>query len=185
MNPKNLLFFGCLALGVGLDQATKRWVFHNIPERTGEIVVIPDFFSLVHSENPGAVFGSLAGQGEWRIWLFLAFTVVAIGLIGNLWWQLPSRARLLPALYGFILSGAVGNAIDRIIKGEVTDFFQVYTEIPGLKDWLVAWLGTSAWPAFNVADICLSVGVTLFVIYEFFFNKEGDKEPDAPPAESG
>ncbi len=172
MNPKNLLFFGCFALGVALDQATKRWVFHNIAERTGEIEVIPGFFSLVHSQNPGAVFGTLAGAGEWRIWLFLVFTVVAMGIIGNLWWQLPRRAALLPALYGTILSGAVGNAIDRVIKGEVTDFFLVY-----MGDW--------RYPAFNVADIALSVGVTLFVVYEVFFNREADKEADTPPAESG
>lgn len=179
MNQRNVLFLVVTVLGVVLDQATKWWIEHNLPVNTGQIEVIPGFLSIVHAQNPGAAFG-LFRDFEYRHFVFLGFAVIAVGVLVDLLRKLPTNDRFMSFTLGLILSGALGNAIDRVRQRVVTDFIRVYTESPGLKDWLIDTIGTNEYPSFNVADIALVVGVGLFVIHHLFF----EQAPQAAPAEA-
>lgn len=176
-------------IGILLDQVTKYWIVHNIPEGRGEMEMIPGFLSIVHRQNPGAAFG-LFRDFEYRHYLFVLFTLIAAGVILDLFRRLPPTDRFMSATLGLILSGAVGNAIDRIHKQTVTDFLKVYTEVPAIERWLVNQFGTNEWPSFNVADSALVVGVGMYVVHQMFLEKrvptpakEGTPTTD-PPAPS-
>jgi signal peptidase II len=68
---------------------------------------------------------------------------------------------------GAILGGALGNLVDRVVRGEVVDFLDVYASTPSLADWLVRTFGTAHWPTFNVADSCIVVGAGLLILETF------------------
>ena len=129
-----------------LDQFTKELIVQTLAE--GEAVpVIPGFFSIVHVTNPGAAWGILAG----RSWLLLAISFAAFAAIvvflRHLSENYPERIFALLA----VCSGITGNCTDRIFRGEVVDFLLFYA-------------GRWHWPAFNVADICISCGVSVFIL---------------------
>jgi len=180
---KTWLFISFFISILGLDQVTKIWVVNNIDYRTEEITVIPHFFSLVHAQNPGAAFGLFGDlPATARMLIFLGFTVVAIFIIIDLWRRLPNDDWFMSITLGLVMGGAIGNGIDRVDKQTVTDFLLVYTDKPGLRDWLINTFGTNEWPSFNVADSALVVGMCLFVIHYLFLE---DKELDAAtPANS-
>lgn len=143
------------ALGVLLlDIATKAWILDSM--RYGERVpVIDGFFDLVNARNTGAAFGFLAdAPSSWTLPFFIIITIGAMVFLAHLVRRLPSEMVLLPLLLGGIAGGAVGNAVDRVRFGHVVDFLLVY-------------VGRWHWPAFNVADIGISVGVTLLLILSF------------------
>jgi signal peptidase II len=142
-----------LAAGlVALDQATKAWVLAIF--QLGESVVVTPFFNLVLFLNTGASFSFLADAGGWQRWVF---TALALGVSGWLIVLLRHHAsELLMALsLTLILGGAVGNVIDRIRVGAVTDFLHFHWQ-------------EHFFPAFNVADSCITVGVVLMIWYELF-----------------
>ncbi len=173
MSRKTIVFLVTFILGLALDQATKLWVYFNVDYRTEHIEIIPGFFDIVHAQNPGAAFSFLA-DWEYRHYLFLSFTVIALGVIFSMFKQLPKGDAMLSAALGLIASGAVGNAIDRIHKQTVTDFLHFYTNSPTLKPWLIENFGMSSWPSFNIADAALFIGVAIFFIHSLFF--EGEEE---------
>lgn len=132
-----------------LDQATKlyvdaRFLLHE------SVPVIPGLFQLTYVRNKGAAFGIFADSAV-RIPFFITITLLA--LVGILWYlrQLHDRQRLTLFALSLVFAGALGNLIDRIRLGEVIDFLDVY------------W-GRYHWPAFNVADSAITVGVTLLII---------------------
>ncbi len=183
LNAKTSIFVGLTTLVLVLDQITKYWVFNNIAYGTGEIVVIPGFFSLVHAQNKGAAFG-VAGDMEYRHILFLGFTVVAFAVIVDLFRKLPSTDRFVSGILGLILGGALGNAWDRVDKGSVTDFLRIYTEYPPLEAWLIANFRTNEWPSFNIADSALVIGVCFFLVH-YLFLEEPEDERTPSEAETG
>lgn len=177
MTKKTLILAAVFLVGVALDQASKIWVYTNLRPRIDEVVVIPHLFSLVHAQNPGAVAGFLPGQ----YWLFLLFTGVAVVVIGDMWRKLPANETYMSVALGLILSGAIGNAIDRIHKGTVTDFLRVYTDWPPVAGFLERhWPHTAEWPTFNVADSALVVGVALFLLHQALFESKKEPAPAAP-----
>lgn len=179
INPKTVVFAATAGVWIALDQLTKAWVRGILPQNHGAIPVIPGLFSIVHAENPAAAF-SMLGDFRYRMVLFLGFTVVAIGVILDLWRKLKAHERFMPLVLGLIMAGAIGNAIDRVVKQEVTDFLLVYVDRPeSLRALMVHWLGTNQWPSFNVADACLVVGVLLFLT-QYLFSEES--APIAAPA---
>ena len=128
-----------------LDQLTKAAVTALIPLNHG-FSVIPGFFDLVHVLNRGAAFGFLnRSDTDWQFWLFfaaaLAVTVVIVSMVRS-----ATFSRLFFFGCGSILGGAIGNLIDRVRARAVTDFLDVY-------------VGQWHWPAFNVADIAICLGV--------------------------
>ena len=163
-----------------IDQATKIWVVENIKYRVEEIHIIDGFFSLVHAQNSGAAMGIL-NDYEHRMLVFAVFTVVALGVLWQMYREIPSGDRYQAAALGLVLSGAIGNAIDRIHKQSVTDFLRIYTENPSIKPWLVDTFGTYEWPSFNVADAAIVVGIGLFNIHFAFMQEDEDELEPAPP----
>lgn len=178
MNRKTVAFAVVAFLGLIIDQATKYWIRANLDLHVDEIDVIPGLFSLVHAENPGAAGGMLR-DFQYRHFVFLGFTVVAVIVIVDMWRKLPKEDLFLSTTLGLIISGAIGNAIDRVHKQTVTDFLRVYSDLPSLKPWLISTFGTNEWPSFNVADSALVVGVCLFLVHYLFLE---DKDEAAKSA---
>ena len=134
-----------------LDQISKFYVQGTL--RLGQVVpVIPFFFNLTHVLNPGAAFGFLSGApAAIRHPLFTAISIFAVLFI--IYYRARHRQmRLLPSVgLACILGGAVGNLIDRLRLGMVVDFLDFY-------------YGAYHWPAFNVADSAITIGVALMVL---------------------
>lgn len=128
-----------------LDQLTKAAVTAGIAVGRG-FSVIDGCFNIVHVLNRGAAFGFLNNEDtSWQFWLFLGAAVVVAGVIVHIVRTTPPSRMLFFGL-GSILGGAVGNLVDRVRFRAVTDFLDVY------------W-GAWHWPAFNVADIAICLGV--------------------------
>lgn len=143
---------GLAALVMLLDQATKFLVFRVILGDLSEVVVLP-VFSLVQRYNTGISFSILATDHAIGPWAFaLAATLIAIGLL--VW--LSQTAEWLPAAgLALVIGGAIGNVVDRLREGAVLDFLLFH-----LREW--------AWPAFNLADSAISIGVAM-LIYDGLF----------------
>ncbi len=181
MNRRNVVFLVVTVLGVALDQLTKWWIVHNVVLGTGSIEVIPGFLDIVHAQNPGAAFGML-GDFAYRHYLFLVFTAIAGVVVLDLFRRLPPTDWFMATTLGLILSGAIGNAIDRARQQYVTDFLRVYTDHAGIAGWLRANFGTNEWPSFNVADAALVVGVGMYVVHHLFFEEDEEAEAKEQPA---
>lgn len=136
------------------DQWTKWLVELHLPRGTSRPVV-EGFFNLVHVRNSGVAFGLFAEQGAARAWLLALLGLVALTAVGIYFWMTPRGDRLLLAALSLVAGGAVGNLVDRIAAGGVTDFLDVY-------------VGRHHWPAFNVADSAITVGIAL-MIYDAVF----------------
>ena len=135
-----------------LDQATKLLVLAKIP-LYHSIPVIEGFFNLTHIRNPGGAFGFMAaGSQGVRNLLFIGVSIVAMGLIVYFYRSTPKTYPYLASALAMIFGGAVGNLIDRLRFGEVVDFLDVYA-------------GAYHWPAFNVADSAITVGITIFIAH--------------------
>ena len=143
-----------------VDQLSKAVVRFSLPLYQ-PIPVIEGFFSLTHIENPGGAFGFLAGHssGLQRLF-FLGGTLAAIWVLVYLYKKIPVGHLLLASGLALILGGAIGNLIDRIRFGKVTDFLDFF-------------VGHLHWPAFNVADSAVTVGGIIF-IYHLLFRKIPD-----------
>lgn len=140
---------------VVLDQTSKAWVLGSF--RLMERHVVTPFFNLVLVFNPGASFSFLADAGGWQKWFFV---VLALGISAWLLSLLRHHAqeRLMPAALSLILGGAIGNVIDRLRFDAVVDFLDFH--VAGYH-----------WPAFNVADSAITVGVALMLWHQFRFGK--------------
>ncbi len=148
------MYYYLIALGIiVLDQITKYLVVQNM--QLGEsIQVIDQFLYITSHRNTGAAWGILAGQ----MWFFYAVTVVVVaGLIYYIQ-KMAKNHWLIGVSMGFMLGGAIGNFIDRVLHQEVIDFID--TNIFGYN-----------FPIFNVADSALTVGVVLLMIYLLFEEK--------------
>jgi len=116
-------------------------------------VVIPRIFNIVHAENPGAAFSMLAeAPAIVRAVLLVGVSVVVMTIVGVMLWRLPKNASWLMATsLALVFGGAFGNLLDRVFRGSVTDFVQVF-------------IGSYEFPAFNVADSAITVGAALLVL---------------------
>ena len=119
----------------------------------GEQVEITSFFSLVHFQNPGAAFSFLSDQGGWQRYFLIAISLLAILYIPWLITQYKKNILIVIGLL-LILGGAIGNLYDRISYGYVIDFIYLH-------------IAEFYWPAFNVADSAISLGVLLFLYGSF------------------
>jgi len=145
------------------DQATKIAAHATLPGR-GPLVVIPRFFNLTYSRNAGGLFGFLRDLPDpWRLLLLTVLPLGAVALIALFLVRTDPADRRTRAALALILGGAAGNLVDRIVRGEVVDFLDVYAAHPGLSAWLVEHFGTAHWPTFNVADSAIVVGAGLLL----------------------
>ncbi|MHB1379626.1 MAG: signal peptidase II [Desulfurivibrionaceae bacterium] len=114
--------------------------------------VIPGLFNLTYLTNTGAAFGMLAGaQTIWRQVFFVGVAALALGVMAFSYRQFRNQGKIFAHAIGLIAGGAVGNLIDRLRFGAVVDFLDFY-------------IGSHHWPAFNVADSAICVGVGLFIL---------------------
>lgn len=137
-----------------LDQWTKWLVEVHLPHSTSHTVV-PGFLNLTHVKNTGVAFGLFADHGSnGGSWLLVVLGLVALAAVFLYFRLAPARNRLLLSSLALIVGGAVGNLIDRLASGAVTDFVDVY-------------VGSYHWPAFNVADSAITVGIGLMILDSF------------------
>jgi signal peptidase II len=146
-----LILFLSLPL-YALDQLTKQMILRFVSPDEPRIL-IADFFSLVNVTNTGAAFGSFRGNNIFFIAISSVALVVVLGLLLRA--RTPDRWRDLSL--GLLLAGIVGNLTDRLLYGHVIDFLLFDLHVPYAHPW----------PAFNVADSCISVAVVLFIIHSF------------------
>lgn len=138
-------------LVVALDQVSKWWVNHHL--LAGQVVMVASWFDWVLAHNPGAAFSILAEGQDWQKGVLGAISITAIGFIAYLITR-PTQSSLSRLGLSLIMGGAMGNLWDRLRVGEVTDFVQWH-------------LGTHYWPAFNLADSAITLGVVLLLWEQF------------------
>lgn len=143
------LFTGLAAAVVLFDQLLKSWIRTNIA-LGGKLDLLPGWVHLSHTLNAGAAWGMLSGQR----WLLILVSVVVSGFIILLTREMAVRGKCAVAALGLVLGGAIGNLIDRIASGVVTDMIDLDTPIEYLR----------TFPVFNIADSALTVGVILLII---------------------
>ena len=151
-----LILFLTLPL-YALDQLTKQLVRRSISPYDARIV-LPDFFHLVNVTNTGAAFGSFKGNNTFFVIIsVIALVVVTVLLIrhrgSDPWRDVP---------LALLLAGILGNLTDRLLYGHVIDFLLFNLHIRY----------ADPWPAFNVADSCISIAVVLFIIHSFGKQKQ-------------
>lgn len=175
--PPSYLFLGIVsALALVADAVTKLWAESTLGRLTRvepSIVLIDDVLTLTLAYNKGGAFGMLAGEeGVWRRPFFLLVSAGASLFIISLYRKIQPRQWALRWGLPLVLGGALGNFADRLAKGKVVDFVDYRAGWVQSMNELIAkinptWHVTSHWPTFNVADICICVGVGLMVVDMF------------------
>jgi signal peptidase II len=131
----------------------------DAPEKLGQAsIAIMPYFNLTMVWNHGVSFGMLQGAG---IWPLTVIAIVICGFLGH--WLLKTNSKTEAVALSLIIGGAIGNVIDRLRFGAVADFFDFY-----IGDW--------HYPAFNIADSAIAIGVVVLLIYGLFLNKEGENK---------
>jgi signal peptidase II len=154
-----------LALVAGLivsaDQITKALILKHLSLHES-IPVIAGLFDITHILNPGGAFGLMANMSVVvRTVVFLLISSLAVGLIFYFYIKTPSGHAFLAVGFALILGGAIGNLVDRVRFGMVVDFLDFY-------------IGKYHWPAFNIADSAITVGLFIF-LYHLLFKKLPEK----------
>lgn len=149
MKNRWFLFSSIAACGLLIDQITKLYIDRTMALYQS-IPVVEGFFNIFYIRNKGAAFSFLS-NASWRLPFFIAVSVVASLVILIAFNKLRADQKLAQISLAMIFSGAVGNLIDRVRLGEVIDFLDVYWR-------------THHWPAFNVADSLICVGVALLAL---------------------
>ena len=136
---------------VALDQFSK-WLVEKNLGLYERVEIIPNYFRLAHVTNDGIAFGLFPSGGSGLATAVLAILgLLALSVVTFYFLSTPDWQRLLLTALALVLGGAVGNLVDRLMQGHVTDFFDAY-------------VGTHHWPTFNVADSAISVGIVLLAI---------------------
>ncbi len=178
MSPKARWFLSFTLGFLALDQGTKVLTRVLLRERIDEYVIIPGWFGFSHAENKGAAFSALADDPN-RMVIFLSFTAVAVVAIGAGAWALGQTDRWPAAALGVLLSGTLGNGIDRALFGQVTDMIKVSVGSGPLKEWCIEHYRTNVWPIFNVADSAIWIGVIGFPLAYLLTRDAGGAETAA------
>ncbi len=162
MRPQTYaLWLGLVALLVLLDYWTKNLASQNLT--LYRPLAVTSWLNLTLAHNEGAAFSLLADAGGWQRWFFTIVAVIISAILLAWLWRLPNRSRLLPVAIALVLGGAIGNLVDRIRFGYVVDFIDVHVQ---------GW----HWPAFNLADSVIVLGVVLLLI-EGFLPRRGPEPP--------
>jgi len=159
-----LLWIGIATLIVVIDQFTKVLIIGSF--QYGESLPITSYFNLVRVHNLGAAFSFLSNAGGWQRWFFTALGIVAALFMV---WMLRSHPgqRLFSSAISFILGGAIGNVIDRLLHGYVVDFLDFHWAF------LDGIFHGGHFPAFNVADCAITLGAGLLILDELLRVRRG------------
>ncbi|UCD84164.1 MAG: signal peptidase II [Deltaproteobacteria bacterium] len=152
MKKKYLILTGVAPVILLIDQFSKYYIdSHFLPHRP--VAILNNFFQINYIRNIGAAFGLFSNlSSELRGPLFISISILAILMILSFFIKLEDRQRLLSFSFSLILGGALGNFIDRIRLGYVIDFLDIH------------WYDYYHWPAFNIADTAITVGVILLLL---------------------
>jgi signal peptidase II len=154
-----------IALGVFVLDRWSKWQVEHSFGAFDRKVVIPGFFDIIHSENPGVAFGIFAeNTSHSRTPLLVILSIVAILVLAGMLWKIDRQDNLTSTGLALIFGGAIGNVYDRVSAGSVTDFLDFYT-------------GSYHWYTFNLADSAICVGAGLLIISMLSTNRK--KEADA------
>ncbi len=145
-----------------LDQLTKQWASDALAY--GNIIEVMPHFDLKLAHNYGAAFSFLANAGGWQQWALSIFAIIISGVLVVWLSRIKRTERWLGISLALVLSGAIGNVIDRVSYGYVVDFI----------DWYVSKEGYH-WPTFNIADCAISIGAVMLLLEGFFTDKESEK----------
>jgi signal peptidase II len=136
------------------DQVSKMWIHKTLPFNSyyppDAIAIVPGFFNIVHVGNTGAAWGLFAGKSFWLA-LLAVVTLLAIFIFRR---HLALERPLVQVSFGLLCGGIVGNLVDRILHGHVIDFLDFH-------------FGSFVWPAFNLADAAICIGVGLYILHSF------------------
>ena len=144
-----ILWFALALLVILADQASKAWPNDVL---AASWIQVTGFFNLVLLRNTGSAFSFLADAGGWQKLLFSAVAIGVSAAMAAVIWK-HSAEKLAPAAAALVLGGAIGNLIDRLMLGSVTDFIDLH-------------IGDIHWPAFNIADSAIVLGVIFFILIE-------------------
>ncbi len=153
------MMYGLAGAVFAVDRLTK-WIIETRVSFYDSHVVIPGFFEIVHSENQGAAFGLFAqSTSELRTIFLVGFSVVALVALVVMLWRTSRLDRKTAIALALILGGALGNVFDRVRWGTVTDFLLFY-------------IGSYQWPAFNAADSAIVIGSGLLLLDFLKFKRQ-------------
>jgi signal peptidase II len=154
-----LKFLALSLLLIIVDQFTKLWILNNFALYE-DVNVLP-IFDITYVRNYGAAFSFLSDAGGWQHYFFSTIAIVISILLIYWMYKTPVKQSLLLAAYALILSGAIGNVMDRMNYGYVVDFLHFY-----YNNW--------HFPAFNVADMAISIGAGLLILDAIIEHKNND-----------
>ena len=146
-------------LAVILDQGSKLAIAGSM--QLYQSIQIMPYFNLTYVHNTGAAFSFLSEAGGWQRWFFAGLALVISVVIAVWLARLKQHETLLAVALSLVLGGAIGNLIDRLAYGYVIDFLDVYYQ-------------TWHWPAFNIADSAITLGVILMLVESFGLGKSED-----------
>ncbi|MEZ4316172.1 MAG: signal peptidase II [Myxococcota bacterium] len=134
--------------------------------------------SWFHAENPDIAFSMPVPMS-----IVIPFGFLALAVLAHTLWSMRPDAGLQAVAVASIAAGALGNLVDRLVDGSVTDMVRLSTDHPELAPWLTRQLGTTTWPIFNVADVAVLAGVVLFLASQAFADEDHEPEltVDGPP----
>jgi len=158
IRSKNIFWLWVSFFVIVVDQWTKFLAVTHLVYAT-PFVVIPHFFNLTLLHNTGAAFSLLAESGGWQRWFFTGIALVMVLLLLRWLFSLPEKNAWIACALSLVIGGAIGNVMDRFRLSYVIDFIQVY-----YNDYY--------WPAFNVADSAVVVGVFMLAWHYFFWEKK-------------
>jgi signal peptidase II len=149
---KHTKWFVLVLLLIAIDQLTKLLIYDYL--KLNESLEVTDFLSLTHVHNYGAAFSFLASEDGWQQYFLVAVSSIA-SLAIIIWMIKTSQTQIFKlAALSLILSGAIGNLIDRALLGFVIDFIDLHYQ-------------SFYWPVFNVADVAITLGVILLLLVDF------------------
>lgn len=157
-----LAFYALAFIAFVVDIATKAWVSGGF--QLDEVYTVTSFFDLTLRHNYGAAFSIFADQPGWQRW-FLGAVASVMSVVLIVWLaRTPPEKKMERLALALILSGALGNLYDRVTLGYVVDFLLFHYK-------------QHAWPAFNVADVCICIGAGLLILDSF--KKTGDEKSES------
>ncbi|ARK22653.1 MULTISPECIES: signal peptidase II [Sporosarcina] len=155
-----IVYYAIAVLVIGLDQLTK-WLIVKNMELGEHISVLDPYIALLSHRNRGAAWGMLEG----KMWLFFIVTIVVVVAIIYFFHTEGKKDRLLGVSLMLLLGGAIGNFIDRLVRGEVVDFISVLIPVINYD-----------FPIFNVADAALTIAVILILLHVLLDEKKKKKK---------
>lgn len=139
-----------------LDQLSKYYVYYDVLANT-DGVAVTSFFSIIRAWNTGVSFSLFDSHGVAGVIGLSLLSLVIVGFLFN--WLRKETSRFVQLAIGFIIGGAIGNVIDRVLFGAVFDFLDVYWK-------------TYHWPTFNIADSFICIGAFMIIFHSFFAKKQ-------------